>query len=131
MKTLIVEDDFTSSLLLQKILKEYGPFRTALNGEQAIEAVGVALEEGKPYDLICLDIMMPRMDGQTALRRTRYLEESRGILSTNGAKVIMTTALGDLKNVSSAYSNMCDAYLVKPIDRAKMLDELRKLELIK
>jgi two-component system chemotaxis response regulator CheY len=131
MKTLIVEDDFTSSLLLQEILKEFGPFHTALNGEQALAAVRMALETGKPYDLICLDIMMPRMDGQTALKHIRALEESMGILSTSGAKIIMTTALGDLKNVSSAYSGMCDAYLVKPIDRAKMLDELRKLELIK
>src|SRR3989304_1394191 len=92
-KTLIVEDDFTSSLLLQGILKPYGTSHTALNGNQAVEAVRAALEAGEPYNLICLDIMMPEMDGQEALRQIRALEEAKGIIAINGAKVVMTTAL--------------------------------------
>ncbi|MBN2333302.1 MAG: response regulator [Deltaproteobacteria bacterium] len=130
MKTLIVEDDFTSRLLLQELLKQYGPSHIAVNGKEAVEAVRTALETGEPYDLICLDIMMPEMDGQEALQQIRAQEEARNILSSNGAKIVMTTALNDLKNVSFAYQNLCDAYLTKPIEKAKLIDELRELKLI-
>jgi two-component system chemotaxis response regulator CheY len=129
MKTLIVEDDFISRLLLQEILKSYGPCHIAVNGREAVEAANVALEAKEPYDLICLDIMMPEMDGQEALQRIRQLEEDRGILSTNGAKIVMTTALGDIKNISAAYGGLCDGYLTKPIQKAILLEELRKLKL--
>lgn len=130
MKILIVEDDFTSRQLLQGLLKSYGLSHIAVNGKEAVEAVRVALESGEPYDLICLDVMMPEMDGQEALRQIRGQEEARGILSSNGAKVVMTTALDDPKNVIAAYRNLCDAYLTKPIQKAKLLEELRKLRLI-
>jgi two-component system, chemotaxis family, chemotaxis protein CheY len=130
MKTLIVEDDFTSRLLLQEFLKSYGPSHIAVNGREAVEAVRRSLEAGEPYDLICLDIMMPEMDGQEALQQIRGQEEFRGILSSKGVKIVMTTALGDLKNVSAAYESLCDAYLTKPIQKAKLLEELHKLGLI-
>ena len=130
MKTLIAEDDFTSRLLLQGFLKNYGHSHVAVNGREATEAVRLALEADEPYDLICLDIMMPEMDGQEALRWIRKLEEAKGILSTKGAKIIMTTALGDLDNLMGAFGNLCDAYLTKPIQKAKMIETLRKLGLI-
>ena len=130
MKTLIVEDDFTSRLLLRELLKKYGRTDVAVNGREAIETAREALEAGEPYDLICLDIMMPEMDGQKALRQIREQEESRGIISSNGAKIVMTTALDDMKNVFAAYMGLCDAYLTKPIQKAKLIDELIKLKLI-
>jgi two-component system chemotaxis response regulator CheY len=131
MKTLIVEDDFTSRLLLQELLKSYGPSHIAVNGEEAVEAVNTALEAGEHYDLICLDIMMPKMDGHEALRIFRDQEEARGIRSSEGAKILMTTALSDIQSVMEAYRNLCDGYLTKPIEKAKLLEELRNLKLIK
>jgi two-component system chemotaxis response regulator CheY len=130
MKTLIVEDECTSCLLLQELLKGYGACHIAANGRDAVEAALLALDAGEPYDLICLDIMMPEMDGHEALRKIRGHEETRGIISSKGAKIVMTTALGDIKNVKTAYSALCDGYLNKPIQKAKLLDELRKLNLI-
>jgi two-component system chemotaxis response regulator CheY len=130
MKTLIVEDDFTSRFLLQELLKNYGPSHIATNGKEAVEAVRVSLQDDERYDLICLDIMMPEMDGQEALRKIREEEEAKGIPSSSGAKIVMTTALGDMKNLSAAYSGLCDAYLTKPIEKAKLIEELRILKLI-
>ena len=130
MKTLIVEDDFTSRLLMQEFLKSYGQSHVAVNGREAVEAVSLALDAGEPYDLICLDIMMPEMDGQEAVRLIRAQEELRGILSPDGAKVVMTTALDDMKNVFTAYNSLCDAYLTKPLHKEDLLSELRKLKLI-
>jgi two-component system chemotaxis response regulator CheY len=130
MKTLIVEDDFTSRLYLQEILKKHGPAHVAINGREAVEAVRAAVAAGEPYDLITLDIMMPEMDGQTALTEIRRVEEAGGIISIYGAKVIMTTALGDMKNILTSFKGQCDVYLTKPVDKAKLLEELRKLKLI-
>jgi two-component system chemotaxis response regulator CheY len=130
MKTLIVEDDFTSRLLMQELLKNYGPSHIAVDGREAIEAVRLSLQANEPYDLICLDIMMPTMDGHQALKEIRALEEVRGIFSSDGAKIIMTTALDDIQNKINAFSNLCDGYLTKPIDKEQLLDELRSLELI-
>ncbi len=129
MKTLIVEDDFTSRLLLMKLLSPYGEAHPAVNGVEAVEVVRMALEAGKPYNLICLDIMMPEMDGQTALKRIRDIEESKGINYGAGAKIIMTTAVNAIASVAGAYKNLCDGYLVKPIIKAKLIEELRKLGL--
>jgi two-component system chemotaxis response regulator CheY len=131
MKVLIVEDDFSSRLLLQMLLTKYGECHIAVTGKEAVLAFRMALDAGKPYDLICLDIMMPEMDGQAALKEMRAVEEARGIVSTHGAKIIMTTALGDVKNVSAAYQELCDGYLVKPIDKAKLIGLLAELKVLK
>ena len=130
MKTLIVEDDFTSRFLLQEILKAYGTVHIAVNGKEAVQAVSTSMANKEPYQLICMDIMMPEMDGQSAVKEIRTLEEKNGTLSTSGVKIVMTTALNDLKNVSKAYSNLCDGYLTKPIDKVRIVQELRKHGLI-
>lgn len=130
MKTLIVEDDLTSRLLLEKILSPYGECHIAVNGREALEAFQRAREEGRQYDLICLDIMMPEMDGQEALKVIRDLEEAAGILVGKGVKIIMTTALSDPQNVINAHYQICHAYLIKPIDKSKLLDNLKSFGLI-
>jgi two-component system, chemotaxis family, chemotaxis protein CheY len=130
MKTLIVEDNFLNRMLLQEYLKGYGECHIAVNGKEAIEAVRTALESGTPYDLICLDIMMPEMDGQQALKAIRALEESWMIIHSRNSIIIMTTALKDLKNVTEAYNNFCDGYLTKPIRKDVFLEDLRRLKLI-
>jgi two-component system chemotaxis response regulator CheY len=130
MRTLIVEDDFTSRLMLQSFLARYGECHIAVNGMEAVAAFRAALASGQLYDLICMDIMMPEMDGQTAVKEIRGLEEAGGTLSSNGVKIIMTTALDDEKNVIEALRRSCNAYLIKPIDRAKLLDYITALHLI-
>jgi two-component system chemotaxis response regulator CheY len=130
MKTLIVEDDFTSRLLLQASLTPYGECHIAVNGREAVEAFQAARQQGQRYDLICMDIMMPEMDGQEALKQIRKLEDDADILSSDAAKVVMTTALDDIGNVMAAFKGLCDAYLMKPIEKANLLAKLKSLHLI-
>ena len=85
---------------------------------------------GEPYDLVTLDIMMPKLDGQAALREIRSLEEEHGYVLGRGAKVVMTSALRDAKNIMSAFREACDGYLSKPIDKEKLFALLRKLEVL-
>jgi len=129
-KTLIVEDEITSRVLLRELLKRFGPPHVAMNGKEAVDAVSTALQAKEPYDLICLDIMMPEMDGQAALKRIRQLEDEAGMEAHKRAKVIMTSALSDKGNVLEAIRSQCDYFLVKPIDGRALLEELRRLGLI-
>jgi two-component system chemotaxis response regulator CheY len=130
MKTLIVEDDVTSRLLLQELLRDYGSSQVATNGIEAVAAVSAALGSNDPYNLICLDIMMPEMDGQQALKEIRELESQQGRVAKLGARILMTTALHDKDNIMQSFRAQCDGYLVKPIDKRKLLAQLRELELI-
>ncbi len=126
LKVLIVEDDFTGRLVLQKMLAEYAESDLAVDGKEALITFSRALAQGKRYDLIFLDIMMPEMSGQDVLKEIRRMEAEAGILGLDGAKIVMTTALGDRVNVMQAFREQCDGYLVKPIEREKLFTLLGK-----
>lgn len=130
MKMLIAEDDFTCRLLLQEMMKGYGLAHIAVNGKEAVAAVHLALKMGTPYDLICLDVMMPEMDGHEALKEIRLIEDKEGLEGQGRARIIMTTSLADKTNVVKASESQCDYYLIKPYDRVKLQQALYKLNLV-
>lgn len=130
MKTLIVEDDFVSRKMMHLLLSPYGECDIAVDGKEAIEAFELAAREGKRYDLICLDIMMPGMDGHTVLKTIRGMEEVDQVFGSEQVKIIMTTALKDSKNVLQAFNAQCEAYLVKPIRKQELLQQIRSLGLM-
>jgi two-component system, chemotaxis family, chemotaxis protein CheY len=90
-----------------------------------------ALDEGAPYTLVCLDIMMPKMDGHQALKAIRAMEKERQIGSRREAKVVMITALGDPRDIIEAYyKGGADAYITKPIFMNSLIQTIRELGLI-
>lgn len=130
MRILIAEDDFASRKMLLKFLSVYGECDVTVDGMEAIDAYLMALEEQAPYDLVCLDVMMPIMDGYQALKNIREIEKERNIPEEKTAKIIMTTALNEEKNVKKAFELGCTVYCAKPIDMDKLKNTLEKLELI-
>jgi len=131
MRCLIVEDDFVSRSILKELLAQYFECDIAVNGEEAITAFTMAHDSKKPYDLICLDIMMPVLDGQQALVKIREHEKKLNIPQGLESKIIMTTALDDPKSVfKSLYQGGATSYLVKPIGKTKLLRELRTFGLL-
>ncbi|MDA3832862.1 MAG: response regulator [Spirochaetales bacterium] len=131
MNVLIVEDDAVSREILKAILGDYSHCDEAENGQIAVEKYRASLESGVPYDLICLDIMMPVMDGQAALREIRRVEAEKGIGGRDLVKVVMTTALEDPQNVMEAFvKGACEAYLTKPILPGKIVQLLVDFGLI-
>ncbi len=130
MKCLIVEDDLTCRKLLQAYLADHADCLTACNGREALTAFREALEDGVSFDLVCLDIMMPGMDGHAVLSQLRRMEADRGIGGLDGVKVIMTTALDDSENILGAFRSGCESYVVKPVEKAKLLGEMEKLGLV-
>ncbi len=131
MKTLIVEDDFLTRAILSALLSQYGVCHVAVNGQEAIEAVERAHGNGEPYDLMCLDILMPVMDGHKALVKIRKIEKRYGLTGVAVMKVIMITAVEDFDNIIKAFGQgQCEAYLTKPLDRDQLLNHLVELGLI-
>lgn len=131
MNILIVEDDFISRRILKDILSTYGDCDIAIDGSEAVQAFRLAREDKRPYDLICMDIMMPKVDGQEALQKIRELEKAAGVKPHDEVRVIMVSALDSPKTVfSSYYKGGATSYIVKPITQEGLLLELRKLGLI-
>lgn len=132
MKILIVEDDLTTREMMIGILSEYGSYETAENGKLGVEMFLSALDKGEPYNLICLDIIMPEMDGQEALKLIREKEKSMGVTMDNEVKIIMTTTVDTSEGVYDAYyKGGCTAYLIKPVVKKKLVGLLKQFELIK
>ena len=129
MKCLIVEDDFTARRLMQRYLSLYFECDVAVDGLEAVKVFQQSFEDNDPYDLICFDIMMPNMNGHDALKVVRQIESEHGIDGLDRVKVIMTTALDDSKNVMTAFSEGCEVYLVKPVEREHLYEEVEKLGL--
>lgn len=128
MKILVVDDDEATRYLLGKILAPHGEVHMAVDGVEAVSAFSKALMENAAYDVVLMDIMMPRMDGQETVRRLRELEASAGVPASRECKVVMVTALGDVKNVFKAYyKGGAYTYLTKPIDATVLLQMLRDL----
>ena len=130
MRTLIVEDEFTSRMVLKKIFSAYGECDIAVDGNEAVEAFIMALDDKYPYDLICMDIMMPNKDGREALQDIRNIESERCITGAREVKVIMTTALDDPKNIIGSLKEGATVYVTKPIIKDAIIEEVRNLGLI-
>ena len=130
MKILLAEDDFASRKFMDKQLSRYGECDVMVDGEEAVDAFMMALEDGEPYDLACLDVMMPVMDGYQALKEIRDVEKKMNIPEEKAVKVIMTTALNDERNVKMAFELGCTIYSGKPIDQERFEQALKKLNLI-
>jgi two-component system chemotaxis response regulator CheY len=130
MRFLVVEDDFIARRILTQYLSRWGRCEVAVDGAEAVQAVKLALVENEQYDLICLDIMMPNLNGQEALKRIRAVEQEHGYAPGTGSKIVMTTAMGDARNVLAAFDSQCEGYLVKPITPQALEKQLLDLQLV-
>ena len=128
MRFLIVDDDCETRLLLRKTLEPYGSVSIAADGEECILAFTTALRQKKPFYLITMDILMPNLDGQDALREIREIEADYDIPPEKRTPVIMISGLENSKEVQDTYSlGSTVGYIEKPINTKTLLDVIAKL----
>ncbi|MBF0186704.1 MAG: response regulator [Magnetococcales bacterium] len=128
MKILIADDELNNCTLLQKLLEPYGISDIVVDGLEAVDAFVMAHADGEPYELICMDIMMPEMDGNQAVKAIRQKEQELGVTSAEEVKILMVTALDSPKDVmNSFYKAGCSDYLVKPLSKDKVDEKMLAL----
>lgn len=130
MRILIAEDDQTSRLYLQKILSSFGDCDTTVDGMETMEAYLLALQEEQPYDLLCLDIMMPKANGIKVLNAIRDLEKKKKIKKDKRVKVIVISALAQVQLINDSITPGYDIYLPKPVETAKLTQAMRELGIL-
>lgn len=128
MKALIVDDCPLTREMIGLAMDSIADVEYAENGEVAISRVTDAITRNAHYDLICLDITMPVMGGQEALRKIRAVEAASGV---SKAKAFMITASSSPDDMIEAITEgECDDYMTKPVIRNSLIELLRKHSLI-
>ena len=127
MRFLIVDDDESIHLYLQVILSPFGECVTALDGESAVVLFSHAQEEGRPFDVVFMDILMPGMGGHQAAELMRAGEDKAEVPEEDRFKLVMITCVVDDTSVNRAFTNTkASMYVVKPLDRDKVIRELQE-----
>ena len=108
MKILIAEDDVANAKFLSKYLSKFGDVVITPDGIAAVDEFVNALEKGELFELVCLDIMMPKIDGYKVLASIRSAERKHGVSRMLRSKVIMTSALDEASFDSNLASDDYD-----------------------
>lgn len=127
MKILVADDDLMSRRILQQLLSRHGEVQTCVSGAEAVELYRLSLEDGQPFSLICLDVMMPEDSGLDALSRIRRLEGAFQAAGRAPAKILMVTGRDDSRTIMTAFRNLCDGYLCKPIEPSVLFKQIEEL----
>ncbi len=122
MRVLVADDDFVNRKFLEKIFNRYGEVVAVDNGMSAVDEAVRGMEQREFFDLICLDIMMTKLDGYKTLEAIREAESKYAVFD-NRAKVIMISALDEVVLDSFQVCSDYDAYICKPI----VVDKFEKL----
>lgn len=118
---LLAVDDAPSNLsVLRALLATTGfELETVTEGQAALEAVEIAAREGRPFDAVLMDVMMPGMDGLEATRRLRALPGTMG-----GMPVIAVTASAFPEDIATCRAAGMMGHVTKPVDRAALIRAL-------
>ena len=117
---LVVDDSPTSLRIMERVLQKLG--FTVLTAENGLEAVNKFC--ANVIDIIIMDVMMPIVDGKTATRVIRLIEDSENMIST---PIIIWTAT-DEEITEKTYECGCTKILKKPLDVVALKQTLFELE---
>jgi two-component system, sensor histidine kinase ChiS len=117
LKILVVDDEMINLHVMMNLLYLYGySVTTALNGEEALKLI-----ESENFDLVILDVMMPKMSGYevcTIIRKKFSLVE---------LPIIMLTAKSQLSNICMGFQCGANDYVVKPFEKEVLLVRIKTL----
>src|ERR1700728_4830729 len=122
---LVAEDNEINALLMRSLLTRLGHHAViTTNGEEALESWQAAKSAGAPYDLVLMDIQMPRLDGVETTKRIRARESGQPGRQT---PILALTANTLVEDRYACFEAGMDGFLIKPLDREKLIDALAGL----
>lgn len=120
---LIVEDEPSNREIAEVILTSHG--HTVTCAENGQEALKLCIDEGKAFDAILMDVLMPVMDGLEATRRLRAHPQTRNLT------IICVSAKASGSDQGAGLAAGCDTYVRKPYKRKELLNALSEILLAK
>ena len=111
MKVLVAEDDLASGKFMQKLLSKYGEVVLARDGIAAVDEFVNAVSTNERFDLICMDIMMPKLDGIAATKAIRDMERPDAV----EIPIIAMTANAFEEDARKCVEAGMNAHLSKPL----------------
>lgn len=127
MRSLVIDDEFVALTKMASLLASLGECDAATNGQQALELFLKAFKDRRPYDLIAIDINLPNINGICLLNRFQAEERMRNGLRS---RKLIVSADSSVSNVRAALASHCDAFLVKPVKRATLIEKLVSFRLL-
>jgi signal transduction histidine kinase/DNA-binding response OmpR family regulator len=122
-RVLLAEDNEINALLARTVLVKAGQEVVgAATGADAVRAHRQALAEGKPFDLVLMDLHMPVMDGADAIRAIRRAEARQGLKRVRIYTLTADEQAGARRESAQAGA---DGFLTKPLAPARLIDILR------
>ncbi len=122
---LVAEDNEINALLMRSLLTRLGHHVViTTNGEAALKSWQAAESAGTPYDLVLMDIQMPKLDGIETSRRIRACEAGIRLRPT---PILALTANTLVEDRYACFEAGMDGFLVKPLDRDKLAEALANL----
>ena len=123
-RILLAEDGVDNQRLISYILRRAGAeVEIAENGKIGSDRVLEAIDQGKPFDVVLMDMQMPVMDGYQAAGRLR----SKGV----NVPIIALTAHAMTGDRERCISSGCSDYLTKPIDQASLISTVHRFLMTK
>ena len=111
-------------------MAKFGEVTVVADGFQAVKSYMQAMDDKEPYQLVCLDVMMPRIDGYKALDAIRDLENKNALTAGERAKIIMISALDEGGFDEELAGSQYDCYMSKPIDILEFEMNLKRMNLL-
>ena len=125
LSVLVAEDNEINALLMRSLLTRLGhEVIITTDGEEALESWLAAETAGAPYDLILMDVQMPKLDGIETTKRIRELEAGQRARRTT---ILALTANTQMDDRYACFEAGMDGFLIKPLDREKLADALAGL----
>ena len=130
MKSLIVDDSPGFRSLLQLILAPFSVCDLASDGEECVHLFERAHKNREPYNLICLDLTMPKLDGLETLKIIRNIERSWSIPEERQVAILIITSSSEKRHILEAHSRNSQGYILKPFKKNKIVETLAGLDLL-
>jgi two-component system chemotaxis response regulator CheY len=128
---LVVDDDEMGRLMLQDFLSEFAPCDCAVNGREGLDFFERALAGGNPYDMLCVDLVMPEMNGLALIRKIRDIEKTHPFFSNSRTRIFVISASDSTwEKADLLLDNLCDDFITKPFNRDSLKADLYKYDLV-